>query len=138
MNLIYTEMPMQEDVEFLENELLRYNKGKIENLGYERFCYKYLNKFDSITAGIDCQIGGGWLYIVSLWVEKSDRGHGLGNELLSAAERKAIAKGCHSAYLYTYSFQSPSFYEKNGYSAFGKLENFCGDHEKLFLKKRLA
>jgi len=138
MTLIYNEIPIQNDIEYLENELLEFNRGKIENYGYDRFCYKYINDSGSIISGIDCQIGGGWLYIVSLWVEKSERGNGLGNGLLSAAEQKAIKKGCHSAYLYTYSFQSPEFYEKNGYAAFGKLENFCGDHEKLFLKKRLA
>jgi ribosomal protein S18 acetylase RimI-like enzyme len=138
MNLIYSEMPIQKDIEFLESELLGFNRGKIENYGYDRFIYKYLDKFDSITAGIDCQVGCGWLYIVSLWIEESDRRKGIGNALLSAAEQKAVEKGCHSAYLYTYSFQSPEFYEKNGYITFGKLENFCGDHEKLFLKKRLA
>jgi GNAT superfamily N-acetyltransferase len=138
MNLIYNETPKQEDLEFLENELLEFNRGKIENYGYSHFCYKYLNNFNSIIAGIDCQVGGGWLYIGSLWVEKTEREKGIGNKLLYVAERKAIEKGCHSAYLYTYSFQSPEFYEKNGYTAFGKLEDFCGDHEKLFLKKRLA
>ena len=138
MNLIYNEPPKQKDLKFLENELLGFNRGKIENYGYDRFCYKYLNKFDSFIAGIDCQVGGGWLYIVSFWVKKSYSGKGLGNKLLSAAERKAVEKGCHSAYLYTYSFQSPEFYKKNGYATFGKLEDYCGNHEKLFLKKRLV
>jgi GNAT superfamily N-acetyltransferase len=138
MKFLYNETPIQEDIKFLENKLLEFNRGKIENYVYTRFGYKYVNDFDSIIAGIDCQAGGGWLYIVSLWVEKSNRGKGLGNELLSAAEKKAVEKGCHDAYLYTYSFQSPGFYEKNGYAAFGKLDHFCGDHKKLFLKKRLA
>ena len=138
MKFLYSESPIQEDIKFLENELLEFNRNKIKKYDYTRFVYKYVNDFDSIVAGIDCQVGGGWLYIVSLWVEKSDRGKGLGNELLSAAEQKAVEKGCHGAYLYAYSFQSPGFYEKNGYAAFGKLDNFCGDHEKLFLRKRLA
>lgn len=138
MNLIYNESPIQKDIEGLENALLQFNKGKIENYGYERFFYKHKNEFDSIIGGIDCQVGGGWLYIVSLWIEKSNRGKGLGNELLSASEQKAVEKGCHSAYLYSYSFQSPEFYIKNGYAVFGTLDKFCGDHEKLFLKKRLV
>jgi len=138
MNLHYNETPIQEDMEFLERELLEFNRNKIENYGYSRFYYKYLNDFDSIIAGIDCQVGGGWLYIVSLWVERSERGNGLGSELLYSAERKGIKKGCHGAYLYTYSFQSPNFYEKYGYVTFGKLENFCGNQEKLFLKKRFV
>lgn len=138
MNLIYNEVPIQKDIEGLENELLAFNKAKIKNYGYERFIYKLKNEFDSTVGGIDCKVGGGWLYIVSLWVEKSSRGKGLGNELLSASERKAIEKGCHSAYLYSYSFQSPEFYIKNGYAVFGKLEKFCGEHQKLFLQKHLA
>ena len=138
MKFLYNETPIQEDIKVLENELLEFNRNKIENYGYSRFGYKYVNASDSIIAGIDCQVGGGWLYIVSLWVAKSERGKGMGSELLYSAERKGIEKGCHGAYLYTYSFQSPNFYEKYGYVIFGKLENFCGDEEKLFLKKRLA
>ena len=138
MDIVFIESPTQKEQQYFEDKLLGFNESKIDGYSYDNFVYKIIDDSNLMIAGINCEVGGGWLYIVSLWVEKSDRGKGLGNELLSAAERKAVEKGCHSAYLYTYSFQSPEFYEKNGYSAFGKLDNFCGDHEKLFLKKRLA
>ena len=78
MNLIYDETPIRKDINFLENELLEFNRGEIDNYGYSRYCYKYQNDNDSIFAGIDCQVGGGWLYIVSLWIAESDRGKGFG------------------------------------------------------------
>ena len=40
-----------------------------------------------------------------------------------AAEETAIKQNCHGAYLYTYSFQSPKFYEKFGYEVSGKLKD---------------
>ena len=61
----------------------------------------------------------------------------MGRQLLEVAETTAIGKNCHSAYLYTYSFQSPEFYEHCGYRIFGKLEKFCGPHAKYFMKKAL-
>jgi ribosomal protein S18 acetylase RimI-like enzyme len=83
-------------------------------------------------------MGGGWLYIAGLWVSEQHRGKGLGETLLAASEKKAIAENCHSAYLYTYDFQAPEFYLKNGYNVFGKLDRFCNNHVKIFMKKRLA
>ena len=35
MDLIYNESPVPKDIECLENELLEFNRGKIEDYGYE-------------------------------------------------------------------------------------------------------
>lgn len=138
MKPIFVEKPSTRETDFIGTKVLEFNQSKIENYKYENFQYQITDNSNYIIAGIDCQVGGGWLYIKNLWVEESDRGKGLGNSLLSAAELKAVQMGCHSSYLYTYSFQSPEFYKNNGYSVLGKLENFFGDDEKFFLKKRLA
>ena len=56
---------------------------------------------------------------------------------MEAAELEAINRGCHDVYLYTYSFQEPTFYKKLGYQVFGQLDNFPNGHSKLFMKKVL-
>ncbi len=92
---------------------------------------------DTIIAGLQGQVGGRWLYIASLWVDDAHRGRGLGKKLLVAAEQIAVEKECTGAYLYSYSFQNPGFYERLGYQIFGTLDGFCDDHAKYFMKKRL-
>ena len=118
--------------------MINFNCLKVDNYSYENFIIKAISDSNSIIAGIHGQIGCDWLYIASLWVDENHRGEGVGKKLLGLAEKIASEKKCHGIYLYTYSFQSPRFYEKLGFSIFGKLENFCGEHTKYFMKKSLA
>ncbi|MGV7223547.1 MAG: GNAT family N-acetyltransferase [Nitrospinales bacterium] len=75
----------------------------------------------------------GWLYIDVLWVEERYRSKGLGTRLINAAEDEAISRKCCAAYLYTYSYQNPKFYERLGYHIFGQLNNFPDQHTKYFM-----
>lgn len=138
MKIITEFSPPLNEIEFLEKKLCQHNCKKIENYSYEQFILKAVDDFNSIFAGIHCQIGGNWLYIESLWIDKKYRSQGLGKELLSRAEKIAIEKKCFGVYLYTYSFQNPGFYQKFGYNVFGTLENFCNENSKLYMKKILV
>jgi iron complex outermembrane receptor protein len=53
--------------------------------------------------------------------------------------RNAIGRkrGCHSAYLDTFSFQAKPFYERCGYEVFGVLEDFPKGHQRFFMRKSL-
>ena len=79
----------------------------------------------------------GWLRIEVLVVKDDRRGQGLGTRLLSAAESAARARGCHAAWLDTFSFQALPFYEKQGYTVFGALENYPTGHTRYFARKML-
>ena len=68
----------------------------------------------------------------------SARGQGVGSQLLAMAEQEAVARGCHSAYLDTFSFQALPFYQKQGYEVFGTLDNYPGEHKRYFLRKQLV
>ncbi len=138
MDLIYCEPPCEKDAAFIEHQLLGVKASHIKDYQYEQFVYKITDESGSIIAGINCQSGGGWLYIEGLWISKECRGQRIGEKLLAAAEKKGKEKGCHHVYLFTYDFQAPEFYVKNGYTVFSKLENFCGYHTKFFMKKRLS
>jgi GNAT superfamily N-acetyltransferase len=62
-----------------------------------------------------------WLSIELVYVVDSDRRQGLGSRLLAAVEQAAREQGCVGSWLSTYAFQTPGFFEKNGYEQFGGL-----------------
>ena len=138
MEIVFDFKPDKKDISFLEQQLFSYNCSKVEIYSYENFIIKAIREDASMIGGIHAQIGGGWLYIASLWVDENDRGKGVGKTLLRLAEKTAFEKNCHGAYLYTYTFQCPPFYEKCGYRIMGTLDNFCGNHKKHFMKKNLS
>lgn len=129
--------PDQNETKFLEKKLFQHNCREVAGYSHEQFIIKSIDESNSIIAGIHGQIGGDWLYIASLWIDEKHRLQGLGKELLSQAETIASQKNCFGVYLYTYSFQTPGFYEKFGYRVFGRLENFCSNGSKLYMKKIL-
>ena len=91
----------------------------------------------NVAAGLAGNTYGGWLFVEDLWVRADLRGRGIGRELLARAEQRARERGCHSAWLDTWSFQAPWFYPKFGYTVFGVLD--CPpDNKRFFLQKRLT
>jgi ribosomal protein S18 acetylase RimI-like enzyme len=138
MELIYNDKPDQKDQKYLDDKLMGFNGKRIKSYVFKSFLYKMTDDSGLMIAGIDCILGGGWLEIISLWVSENNRKKKIGEKLLFEAEKKATAQGCHSSNLFTYSFQAPVFYEKNGYKIFGILENYYRDHSKFYMKKKLV
>lgn len=87
-------------------------------------------------AGLKARTFYGWMFVDWLWVSPEARGGGVGSALLAAAEAEARARGCAGAFLDTYSFQAPEFYEKHGYESFGRIDDFPPGHACIWLKKR--
>jgi hypothetical protein len=57
--------------------------------------------------------------------------------MLDAAETEADARGCHSAYIDTFSPVALRVYQRHGYVPFGHLENFPAGRTRTFLQKKL-
>jgi len=89
------------------------------------------------VAGLAGETYGGWLFIKYLWVHDDLRSLGFGRELMARAEERALERGCHSAWLDTFSFQARGFYEKLGYEEFGILD-YPPNHKRHFIKKPLV
>lgn len=89
------------------------------------------------VAGIAADVCGGWLMVHALWVDETQRGQGLGQALLADAEQLARALGAHAATLDTFSWQAEGFYLKQGYTVFGRLQDFPPGHQRLYLRKPL-
>ncbi len=98
----------------------------------------------SVVARAEGEIVGGllgwtnwsWLFIAQLWVAEAARGCGIGGQLVAAAEREAIGRGCRHAHLDTFGFQALPFYQRVGYQIFGQLEDYPAGETRYFLQKR--
>jgi GNAT superfamily N-acetyltransferase len=72
-----------------------------------------------------------------LWVAERYRKHGIGSQLMSSAETTARERYCRAAYLDTFTFQAPIFYERLGYREFGRLHDFPPGHARIWFWKAL-
>lgn len=95
------------------------------------------DRANKIRAGLVGNLYSGWLFINLLWVHADLRRGGIGSGLITQAEQRAIAFGCRSAYVDTFSFQGPDFYPRFGYTVFGTLD-YPPEHKRFFLQKRLV
>jgi ribosomal protein S18 acetylase RimI-like enzyme len=59
-----------------------------------------------------------------IWVDAAFRDAGVGSELLRRFETHAMARGCRSFYLDTWSFQARGFYEGLGYRVVLEIGGF--------------
>ena len=89
-----------------------------------------------LLGGMNGGMAWGWLYVSHLWIDERMRGQGLGSALLARGEDLARRYGMRGAHLTTASFQAREFYEKQGYSVFGTLEDMPPGESLLYLKKR--
>ena len=129
--------PTPEALQTIHDGLRRYNETFAPADKDSSFTIFLRGANGRILGGIVAKAGRGWLKIGTMWVDESVRGKGYGSKLIDAAEAEGIQRGCHSAYLDTFSFQAPKFYEKQGYEIFGTLEAFPDVHKRLFMRKSL-
>ena len=128
--------PSWPDREFVDERLGDYNEAFLVDHRYDYFGIFVRDDADAIKAALIGNLYAGWLFINLLWVHAELRRRGVGTELIAEAERRAVAFGCHSACVDTFSFQGPNFYPRFGYEAFGELD-YPPNNKRIFFKKRL-
>ncbi|MEN8242546.1 MAG: GNAT family N-acetyltransferase [Chloroflexota bacterium] len=114
-----------------------YNLEKAGTLDERNLCYLVQTQADEVVGGLIGATYWDWFYINLMWVREDLRGQGFGGKLLTNAEEEAVRRGAKNAYLDTFSFQAPEFYEKHGYLVFGELADFPPGHQRFFMKKEL-
>lgn len=92
---------------------------------------------DTVTAGLSGYTAWGWLYTQWLWIDEAHRRKGIAGQLLAAAEAEALHRGCHGAYIDTFSPVALRTYRKAGYEIFGVLNDFPQGRTRSFLMKAL-
>ncbi|PHJ55743.1 hypothetical protein VF14_32805 [Nostoc linckia z18] len=129
--------PDSKEVDFIDKQLHEFNVDKIGDYQYTPLFLLLRDSHNQVVGGLEGFIGLGWFHIGTLWVAQDLRGDGYGKALLLTAEQEAVNRGCFNAYVFTYSFQAPGFYQHLGYEVFGELEDFPPGHRRYFLKKSL-
>jgi GNAT superfamily N-acetyltransferase len=117
--------------------LHHYNVQQAGDPQGKQVCFMLYSPENEIAGGLIGETHWGWLYINLLFVKEELRGQGYGHQLLSVAEEEARRLGAKNAYLDTFTFQAPGFYEKHGYHAFGTLDDFPPGHQRIYYTKHL-
>jgi GNAT superfamily N-acetyltransferase len=124
------------EIEFLETQI-RAEASTAMGLGEETDLAIFVRDAGTVVAGISGWTWGDCCELQNLWVAPSRRGRGLGSRLLAAAEAEAAARGCVQTVHFTYEFQAPGLYDRNGYELVGRVNGFPSGTSVLWYRKQL-
>jgi GNAT superfamily N-acetyltransferase len=136
--IVYVDNPDESVLGIIGAGIRDFNhQRQVDDQKFQPLCFVLYASDQTIVGGVTGATYWNWLFIDLLWIKDEFRGCGYGHRLLMLAENEARQRGATNAYLDSYSFQAPNFYEQHGYQVFGKLENFPAGHQRLFLQKQL-
>ena len=119
-------------------ELVRsYNRSKREAAESEPLNLYVEDDSGELLAGLVAETFGNWLEIEYLFVKEDLRGQGIGSQLLQQAESKAKKRNCRFAFVNTYQFQAPAFYQKHGYQEVFTLKDYPCTGQRHYYQKDL-
>ena len=119
-------------------ELIRsYNRSKREVAESEPLNLYVEDENGEIMAGLVAETFGNWLEIEYLFVKEDLRGQGIGSQLLHQAESEAKMRNCRFAFVNTYQFQAPAFYQKQGYKEVFILKDYPYTGQRHYYQKDL-
>ena len=119
-------------------ELVRsYNRSKREAVESEPLNLYIEDEHGRLLAGLVAETFGNWLEIEYLFVKEELRGQGIGSQLLQRAESEAKKRNCCFAFVNTYQFQAPTFYQKHGYKEVFTLKDYPCTGQRHYYQKDL-
>ena len=119
-------------------DLIRsYNRSKREAAESEPLNLYVEDEHGEIMAGLVAETFGNWLEIEYLFVKEDLRGQGIGSQLLKQAESEAKKRNCRFAFVNTYQFQAPAFYQKHGYKEVFTLKDYPYTGQRHYYQKEL-
>ena len=136
MNLELTSTPSPEDESKVIGEIRNYNLALVPT-HVEQLCVFDRADSGEIIGGLVGKTYWNYLDISYLWVNDCYRNQGRATSIMNMAEEEAIRRGCKCALVDTYSFQALGFYKNLGYSEFGFVDEFSGNHTRHYLRKHL-
>ena len=119
-------------------DLIRsYNLSKREVAESEPLNLYVEDDSGELMAGLVAETFGNWLEIEYLFVKDDLRGQGIGSQLLQRAESEAKKRNCRFAFVNTYQFQAPGFYQKQGYKEVFTLKDYPYTGQRHYYQKDL-
>ncbi len=137
VKIIVEAEPPRAWIEVVERGLRSHNTAATGIVEFYPVGFVIKDASGAIVGGLLGNIVGGWLHVRSLWVDQMWRGRGYATELMAAAEKYAIGKGCIAAALQTASYEARPLYEKLGYRVFVEIDDHpVKGHRRYYLSKR--
>lgn len=119
-------------------DLIRsYNRSKRETAESEPLNLYVEDEHGQLLAGLVAETFGNWLEIEYLFVKEELRGQGIGSQLLQQAESEAKKRNCRFAFVNTYQFQAPAFYQKHGYKEVFTMKDYPYTGQRHYYQKEL-
>ncbi len=122
----------------LTQGLIAYNKAAAGADAAATLSVKITDAEGRLAGGLTGWTWGGLFDIELLWVREDLRADGWGSRILAAAEAEAVRRGCDRAIVSSFTFQAPGFYERQGFTEFGRNAGLPGGHAKVRLRKTLT
>ena len=119
------------------NLIRSYNRSKREAAECEPLNLYVEDEHGQLLAGLVAETFGNWLEIEYLFVKEELRGQGIGSQLLQQAESEAKKRNCRFAFVNTYQFQAPAFYQKHGYQEVFTLKDYPCTGQRHYYQKDL-
>ena len=119
------------------NLIRSYNRSKREAAESEPLNLYVEDDSGQLMAGLVAETFGNWLEIEYLFVKEDLRGQGVGSQLLQQAESEAKKRNCRFAFVNTYQFQAPAFYQKKGYKEVFTLKDYPYTGQRHYYQKDL-
>ena len=91
-----------------------------------------------LIGGIYFRCYGQSAVIDSLAIVENRRRHGIGVQLLEAAEKKLRDYGCHHVTVETMEHQAPDFYRRHGYKDVTAIPDYYDKNTRFILRKILT
>ncbi len=125
------------DAEGIHAMLRTFNRKNRESVQELPLNLYYEDEEGKKLAGLVGEIFGNWLCIEYLFVCEELRGQGIGRRLMATAEEQARENGCQYAFVDTFNFQAPLFYEKLGYKEEFVLREYPYNGSRHYYTKKL-
>ena len=119
------------------NLIRSYNRSKREAAESEPLNIYVEDDSGELMAGLVAETFGNWLEIEYLFVKEDLRAQGIGSQLLQQAESEAKKRNCRFAFVNTYQFQAPAFYQRHGYKEVFTLKDYPYTGQRHYYQKDL-
>src|ERR1700761_7427409 len=133
-----TETPSERDMAVIAERLTGFNAEDVGPSGRRVVAVVIRDEDGQAQGGLSGYTAWGWLFTQLLFVPPEYRGQGMAGRLLDAAEKEAVTRGCHAAWIDTFSPQALRAYQRQGYAVFGELPEFVAGRSRYFLQKKLG
>jgi GNAT superfamily N-acetyltransferase len=132
-----TASPSPEELAVIGEGLTAFNDADVGPSDRKLLAVLIRDVDDKVIGGLSGYTAWGWLFTQWLFVPETLRGEGMAGKLLSQAEEEARARGCHGAWIDTFSPLARKAYMRQGYEVFGELPEFPKGRTRTFLRKAL-